>query len=274
MTVMIGNARISERGTVNGVRGDQTGREVCQQPWTSGGVWSYVIRPKNADTARKIAAAMIAACNNNNIGYGQAGYPSENRLSLYNAAAQNGFKIDKVGKCNCDCSSLVAVCCWAAGIHVSPSMYTGNELAVLKATGKFEIITAAAYTKAPNLLRTGDILLRKGHTAIVTVGAEPQSAEKKPAKKTAKKTAPYQVGKVYTVTAGALNVRTGAGVKYRKKSKAELTADGRKHATPDGALKHGTKVTCKAVKNVAGNVWLEIPSGWIAARYKNNIYVE
>lgn len=179
MAVMIGNARISERGTVSGKRGDQTGREVMEQTWASGGVWSHVIRAKKDSVAKKLATAMKEACANNNIGYSQTGAPLENRLSLYNLAAQNGFKLSKVGKCNCDCSSLVAVCCWAAGVRVSPSMYTGNELAVLKATGQFTIYTAAAYTKASNLLKTGDILLRKGHTAIVTEGAEAVHAKKK-----------------------------------------------------------------------------------------------
>lgn len=166
MTVMIGNARISEFGTINGNKGDQTGREVMLQPWTSGGVWSYVFRPKSEAVAEKIAAAMIAACNNANIGYSQ-----RDRISLYTKAAANGFKLGKVAKCNCDCSSLVAVCVMAAGIKVSPYMYTGNEKAVLQATGAFKTYTAAEYTKASGKLKAGDILLRSGHTAIVTEGA-------------------------------------------------------------------------------------------------------
>lgn len=186
MAVIIGNARISERGTVSGARGDQTGREVCTQTWASGGVWSYVIRPKSSAVAKKIAAAMVAACKNDNIGYSQTGAPLENRLSLYNQCVKNGFNISKVSKCNCDCSSLVAVCCNAAGVSVSPSMYTGNELAVLKATGKFTIYTSAAYTKASNLLKAGDILLRKGHTAIVTEGAAAKKKKADPLDKIAR----------------------------------------------------------------------------------------
>ena len=182
MAVMIGNARIAETGGVNGSKGDQTGREVMQQPWSTGGVWTYVIRAKSAAVAKKIAKAMIQACNNNNIGYSQA-----DRLSLYNLAAQNDFNLSKVGRCNCDCSSLVAVCCWAAGIHVAPTMWTGNELALLKATGKFRVYTGITFTKSSAKLHTGDILLRKGHTAIVTVGITPKTAAKEPAKKPAAK---------------------------------------------------------------------------------------
>ena len=166
MTVMIGNARISEYGTVNGKKGDQTGREVMTQPWSTGGTWTYVIRPKSSTAAEKIAKAMKAACGNPNIGYSQA-----DRMSLNIKAMANGYKLGKVGTCNCDCSSLVAVCCRAAGIMVNPYMYTGNELQLLRQTGKFHILTGAEYTKASGKLKTGDILLRAGHTAIVTEGA-------------------------------------------------------------------------------------------------------
>lgn len=207
MAVYIGNARISEHGTVNGSKGDQTGREVMTQTWSSGGIWQYVIRPKSETVAKKIADSMVKACANNNIGYSQA-----DRLSLYNSASANGWRLDKVGKCNCDCSSLVAVCVCSAGIPVSKSMYTGNELSVLKATGKFTIYTSTAYTRAENKLRSGDILLRSGHTAIVTFGAVPfsQPASSPSSSGTLNKI-PKWVGKV---TATALNVRTWAGTEY------------------------------------------------------------
>lgn len=271
MAVMIGNARIAETGGVNGAKGDQTKREVMEQTWRTGGTWSYVIRPKSATVAAKIANAMKAACSNNNIGYSQA-----DRLSLYKIVSKNGWNIAKAGKCNCDCSSLVAVCVNAAGIKVAPSMYTGNELRVLQATGQFTVYTAAAYTKRENNLRTGDILLRTGHTAIVTSGtvALPSSTTtKKAAKK--KTTAPsYTVGKVYTVQVNDLNVRKGAGTGYAKKTKAQLTADAQKHTDAQGQLKKGTKVTCKATKTVGGNVWMKIPSGWVAAYYGKQYYVK
>ena len=168
MSVTIGNARISEFGTVNGKRGDQTGKEVMTQSFASGGKWEYCIRPKSATVAQKIAHAMVQACKNNNIGYSQT-----DRTSLSSAAAKVNYDLSKVGKCNCDCSALVAVCVNAAGIHVSPYMYTGNELALLKQTSKFTVITGADQCKRGKKLRAGDILLRKGHTAIVTAGDIP-----------------------------------------------------------------------------------------------------
>lgn len=256
MAVMIGNARISEHGTVNGTKGDQTGREVMQQTWSSGGFWQYVIRPKSETAAKKIAKAMIEACSNNNIGYSQA-----DRLSLYKAAKANGWKISRVGKCNCDCSSLVAVCCMAAGIEVSPMMYTGNELAVLKATGKFTIYTGTHYTKASNLLRTGDILLRAGHTAIVTDGAVGFNDDAKAAPSTSSlnKTVKW-TGKV---TADTLNVRTWAGKEYPNIK-----------TTP--TIKKGKEVgVCDTVKSSKGSNWYYIKigkvHGFVSAKYIKKI---
>lgn len=167
MAVIIGNARIAETGGVNGAKGDQTKREVMLQDWNTGGTWEYVFRCKDSKKAAKIAAAMKAACKNNNIGYSQA-----DRRSLYNIVSANGWKIAKAGKCNCDCSSLVAVCVNAAGIKVSPDMYTGNELKLLKATGQFTTYTGITFTKSSAKLKAGDILLRNGHTAIVVQGNE------------------------------------------------------------------------------------------------------
>ena len=47
----------------------------------------------------------------------------------------------------------------------------------------------------------------------------------------------------YTVTASALNVRTGPGVNYTKKSYSQLTANAKAHAYSNGCLKQGTRVT-------------------------------
>lgn len=174
---IIGNARIAETGGVNGTKGDQTGREVMTQDWSTGGTWSYVIRAKSDAVANKIAAAMKAACANNNIGYSQS-----DRRSLYNIVSKNGWNIAAAGRCNCDCSSLVAVCVNAAGIKVSPDMYTGNELRILQSTGAFTTYTAASYTKSAANLKTGDILLRTGHTAVVVQGISRGSATPTPAK--------------------------------------------------------------------------------------------
>lgn len=67
----------------------------------------------------------------------------------------------------------------------------------------------------------------------------------------------------YTVTASALNVRTGPGVNYAKKSYSQLTANAKAHAYSNGCLKQGTRVTVYECTNG----WARIPSGWVSTAY-------
>lgn len=67
----------------------------------------------------------------------------------------------------------------------------------------------------------------------------------------------------YTVTASALNVRTGPGVNYAKKSYGQLTANAKQHAYSNGCLKQGTRVTVYECTNG----WARIPSGWVSTQY-------
>lgn len=86
--------------------------------------------------------------------------------------------------------------------------------------------------------------------------------------------AAYKVGSTYTVQVEALTVRTGAGTNYAAKKKSQLTADGQKHANGNGCLVKGTRVTCQATKKNGGDIWMQIPSGWIAAYYSGKKYVK
>ena len=227
MSVYIGHACIDERGKAKGgAAGDQTGKEVYKRTWYSK-PWHTVFRPKSATVAEKIAKAMEQACANNNIGYDQY-----QRTTLYTLAKAKGWDISKVAtKCETDCSALVAVCCNAAGVTVSKDMYTGNETAVLKATGKFTIYTESKYVGGSSYLKRGDILLGTGHTAIVlsdgdkaTVAKNETVATKTPtATKTTQKIATGTAQKLskplagtYKVTAASLNVRNNAGTKAAK----------------------------------------------------------
>lgn len=161
----IGNAVQDERGKSKGGKaGDQTGSEVRVQDWYNRSKkWSHVIRPLYPNEAEAIAKAMKQACDNKHIGYDQ-----DQRTTLYFQARNYNWDISKITTdCECDCSSLVAVCCNAAGIQISKDMYTGNELELLKATGRFEILTDDKYLTSDAYLRRGDILLGTGHTAIV-----------------------------------------------------------------------------------------------------------
>ena len=165
MAVIIGSARGDERGRLSGGQaGDQTGREVSTQAWykTSGG-WR-VLRAKDPDVAEAIAWDMQAACDNNAIGYDQ----SENQTLFY-AARPYDFDCSKVAvPCETDCSQLVRVCCWYAGVE-APYFYTGNEATILLATGAFIELTASDYQNKSDYLRRGDILVtkQKGHTVVV-----------------------------------------------------------------------------------------------------------
>lgn len=85
----------------------------------------------------------------------------------------------------------------------------------------------------------------------------------------------YIIGKTYTLQVN-LNVRMGAGTSYKNKKYSELTKDGRKHALniSNAVLKRGTKVTCLKVIKVIDETWLQIPSGFICAKYGEKIYVK
>lgn len=163
MSIRIGHASIDENGKAQGgAAGDQTGSEVCTRSWYAKG-WNKIIRAKDAAVAEKIAAAMEAACANANVGYDQG-----QRTTLYARAKEKGWNISAITvKCECDCSSLVAVCVNAAGIAVSKDIYTGNQANALKNTGKFEVLTASKYLTQDKYLKRGDILLKEGsHTAV------------------------------------------------------------------------------------------------------------
>lgn len=85
----------------------------------------------------------------------------------------------------------------------------------------------------------------------------------------------FTVGKTYTTQVN-LKVRTGAGTDKSQKKTSQLTGDGQKNALKQelAVLKKGTKVTCKAVKNIDDEVWIQIPSGWIAGYYNKKQYVK
>lgn len=87
----------------------------------------------------------------------------------------------------------------------------------------------------------------------------------------------YKVGTTYT-TKVILKVRDGAGTDKRQKAYEELTPNAKENAYNSGVnrgcLKDGTRVTCQEIRQVGNDIWIRIPSGWIAAKYQNNIYVK
>lgn len=165
MAVIIGSARIDERGKARGGKAGDQKSEVSRQNWYDRKLNPWVLlRPKLAIHAEKIAYCMEMACDNSHIGYDQA-----NRDTLYTAARSVGFNVSKVTKnVETDCSALVRVCCAFAGISIG-NFRTTTEAAVLVSTGYFEKITAPKYIHSSAYLRRGDILVtkRQGHTVVV-----------------------------------------------------------------------------------------------------------
>lgn len=162
--IIIGSARIDEKGGIQGgAVGDQKQKstpdvsgEVSMQDFYVHKKGWYVLRAKDPEIADKIATAMKMACNNSNIGYSQ---------SDRGGIIRWGTWADK--PCNCDCSSLVRECIIEASGKDPGNFNTGSEALYLVASGLFE--EKIEYTANMNLF-VGDVLVTKGHTAIVVEG--------------------------------------------------------------------------------------------------------
>lgn len=166
MVIIIGSARIDERGKASGgMAGDQkqTGKndyrgEVSLQEFYVHRLGWYILRPIKPEHAIDIAQNMADACDNVNLGYDQS-----QRLGVITKGIHTAVKTE------CDCSSLVRECVREA-TGVDPGDFTTlNEAARLEATGLFE--DRMKYVPGIRLY-TGDVLVTctKGHTAIVTEG--------------------------------------------------------------------------------------------------------
>jgi GH24 family phage-related lysozyme (muramidase) len=159
--VLIGSARHDENGRyTGGTAGDQTGKEVSIQEFYKHSKGWYVLRAKSAEVAAKLASAMQAACDNQNIGYDQ-GQRLDIIIQLHKYGSIGGITV----KTEADCSSLVRACCIEAGFDPG-NFTTSDEVAALARTGYFEPKASVASAAQ---LREGDILVTKtkGHTVIV-----------------------------------------------------------------------------------------------------------
>ena len=166
MALKIGHASIDENGKAyNGKAGDQTAKEICTRTWYNGG-WHTVLRCKDSAKAERMAKECENACANANVGYDQY-----QRNTLRKQAKASGYDLSKVGKCECDCSSLVAVCAECAGIDI-PYVYenaptTRTMVKEFTSTKEFEALTEAKYLTSDKYLKRGDILVKAGHTVMV-----------------------------------------------------------------------------------------------------------
>lgn len=170
MEILIGSARIDERGKASGgKRGDQkqttTGGidykgEVAIQKFYKASKGWYILRPKTIELANRMAVGMATACNNKNIGYSQS--------DRYAVIKQG---VETTQPCNADCSSLVrAVIIFACGKDVG-DFNTSSEPTVLEKSGLFQ--KRIPFTNLNNTpVYDGDVLVTKtkGHTVIVVAG--------------------------------------------------------------------------------------------------------
>ncbi len=243
MGVIIGSARLGENGKITGgAAGDQTGSEVSTQAFYVASKGWYILRPKSAAHAKKIAERMRAACANSNLGYDQS-----NRYGVLK------YGIDTKTPTECDCSSLVRACIKEATGKDVGDFSTASEAGVLEASGLFE--KRIPYTSG-TVLYTGDVLVTrtKGHTVVVVSGTSRSnsSGNNSSSGSVLSKSEKYK-GKV---TASSLNVRSWAGTEN----------------TALRSLPKGTIVSvCDCVKAKDGAEWYYIKEsgkyGFVSAKY-------
>ena len=268
--VRIGHASISEKNTINGTKGDSTGKEVCVRTWYSK-PWDFVAVHPDRNVREKHAKAVEEACANSAIGYGQS-----DRNSLNEEAKKVNYVLSRIKvKCNCDCSSLQNVCAVASG---AVSSYVGWRTATMKEYLRKAgyIVLSGDYANKSEYAVRGAIYVKAGKHTVCALdnGAKNNDTLAKCGFTCNEKKPSYEVGSVYTLQANMI-VRFGAGTEFAKKSHTQLTADGRKHdSNLNGTLDRGTRVTIKEVVNVGNDIWLRIPSGYIAGYYKGKIYVK
>ena len=231
---MISNSGHDERGKYSGgTAGDQNGTEWQIQPWYSR-PWTIVFWHSNPEVNRWISMLAREAAGNDRIGYDQ-----NQRTSFWKQLEVSGYWPANIKTdCEADCSAGVAAIVKAAGYllgneklkDVSPSMYTGNQIAVLQKAG-FEAHRESRYLTSDRYLPDGAILLCEGHhTAInVTRGDLCDVPEKSSTGSSGGSTTAIQSGEKASgrtlnrtpkwtgrVTASSLNVRTWAGTENPK----------------------------------------------------------
>lgn len=272
MAIKVGSAKIDENGKISGgAAGDQTGKEVCTQPYYLHSKGWYLYRAKDAAVAERLATAMLDACSNDNIGYDQG-----ERTTVITQLKKCGALKKIAAKVEADCSSLVRACCIEAGFDTG-DFNTASEGAALDKTGMFEKKKSVT---ASTELFNGDILVTKtkGHTVIVVSGnpRKTSASSTTNTEVTVFASSKFKAGRNYTLQSD-MYVRDSANGKKKPYVKLSVNAKSHGYADKDGfgILKKGTVVTCKEVQEKDGGVWIKIPSGWVCGIGKNgNVYAK
>lgn len=170
MGILVGSARHDEHGKYTGgsagdqlqksSNGDMSGEVSMQSMYVHSKGW-YILRPKSAQIAEKLASAMKQACNNKNIGYDQ-----NQRFGILSYGTGSKTKTE------CDCSSLVRQCVKEASGKDPGNFNTSTEKSVLLRSGLFT--DAGTYrSQSATPVYNGDVLVTKskGHTVIVVSGS-------------------------------------------------------------------------------------------------------
>lgn len=160
-------ASISENGTVNGKKGDQTGSEVKVGKYYDFGQ-DRVIRFKNVDFGRKAGKIAKALAKNKAIGYSKS-----DRASLYNLAKKCRWNYEKVleelktVKVNCDCSSFVStVINLSFGRQAVACCTTSTLVNNCKMVCEFSIISMREFETKQH---KGDMPIKQGKHVIINV---------------------------------------------------------------------------------------------------------
>lgn len=258
--VRIAHATCDEKGTLVGRKpGDQTGTEVCITKFTymkgSWNEWGYVVRARDAKTAKKIAKAAKAGAANDKIGYGMTG------PDLYYYAEKKDFDLSKIKKkVNCHCVGFASTCAAAAGL--TDWTEEGNDT--------FKVFTAKSYVKSGKKLQPGDIIYTstsKAHHVAVVVES-PNKVTGVPSKAKS----PYKKGQRYQMLENNYPL-TGPGSYYRQNKYDGLSSQGKKAAvSEDGyaCLEEGKVVKCLEAR---GN-WIRTSAGWILGKDRYGKYVK
>lgn len=145
-------ASISEKGTINGIPGDQTGKEVRVGNYYDFGQ-DAVIRVKPLKTRRKIAkiAKEMALCNQ--IGYGQ-----RDRDTLFDVCKAANWDWNLVKNflkrkpVNCDCSMFCAMAVnMGFGKQIFPKdVYTGNMESYARKHKDLTVVSLRKFKSSPH----------------------------------------------------------------------------------------------------------------------------
>lgn len=208
--VRIGHASVSEKGTVNGAKGDSTKKEVCTRTWYNG-TWDFVAIHPDANVREKHAQSVEAACSNDKVGYGQS-----DRNTLNTEAKAVDYNIAKITKaCNCDCSSLMNVCAVASGAkkatYGSNGWTTRNMRTKLQAAG-YVLIEDKAYLTSSTYCVRGAIYVREGYHTVCGLDNGSKSTQ------TLKKAGVYSAPSTSATTTATSNIKVGDTVKIKSGS--------------------------------------------------------